>query len=113
MKFHTHNKTLTFANAPAGIRLLNYIKAVRFIIDAASSAIKTTGKKNEGKFNIPGWSSVVKSKHQIAKAAFRLWVNCNRTKTGDIYRNMTKTKKISNIHRGNAAKMLKCIRQMA
>jgi len=24
----------------------------------------------EGKFNIPGWNSVVKSKHQIAKAAF-------------------------------------------
>jgi len=36
---------------------------------------------------------VVKSKHQIAKAAFRLWVNCNRPKTGDIYRNMTETKK--------------------
>ena len=61
MKFHMHNKTLTFANAPAGIRLLNYIKAVRFIIDAASSAIKTTGKKNEGKFNILGWNSVVKT----------------------------------------------------
>jgi len=36
---------------------------------------------------------VVKSKHQIAKVAFQLWVNCNRHKTGDIYRNMTKTKK--------------------
>jgi len=33
---------------------------------------------------------VVESKHQIAKAAFRLWVNCNR---GDIYRSMTITKK--------------------
>ena len=52
-----------------------------------------TGKKNEDKFNIPGWNSVVKSKHQIAKAAFQLWVNCNRPKTGDIYRNMTKTRK--------------------
>ena len=40
---------------------------------AASSAIKTTVKKNEGKFNILGWNSVVKSKHQIANAAFRLW----------------------------------------
>jgi len=60
---------------------------------AASSAIKPTGKKNEGKFNIPGWNSVFKSKHQIAKAAFRLWVNCNRPKSGDIYRNMTETKK--------------------
>jgi len=36
---------------------------------------------------------VVKSKHHFAKAAFRLWVNCNRPKIGDIYRNMTKTKK--------------------
>ena len=36
---------------------------------------------------------MVKSKHQIAKAAFRLWVNCNRTKTGGIYRNMAKTKR--------------------
>ena len=50
-------------------------------------------KKRKGKFNIPGWNSVVKSKHQIAKAAFRLWVNCNRPKTGDIYRNMIETKK--------------------
>ena len=83
------------------------------LLVAASSAIKPTGKKNEGKFNIPGWNSVVKSKHQIAKAAFRLWVNCNRLKTGDIYRNMTETKKDSNIHCGNAAKMLKCTRQMA
>ena len=63
------------------------------LLVAASSAIKPTGKKNEGKFNIPGWNSAVKSKHQIAKAAFRLWVNCKRPKTGDIYRNMTKTKK--------------------
>ena len=53
------------------------------LLAAASSAIKTTAKKNEGKFNIPGWNSVVKSKHQIAKTAFRLWVNCNRPKTGD------------------------------
>ena len=44
------------------------------LLAAASSAMKTTGKKNEGKFNIPGWNSVVKSKHQYAKAAFRLWV---------------------------------------
>ena len=36
---------------------------------------------------------MVKSKHQNAQAAFRLWVNCNRPKTGDIYRNMTETKK--------------------
>jgi len=90
-----------------------YAKLTSAALAAASSAIKTTGKKNEGKFNIPGWNSVVKSKHQIAKAAFWLWVNCNRRKTGDIYRNMTKTKKISNINCGNAAKMLKCIRQMA
>jgi len=60
---------------------------------AASHAIKTTGKKNEDKFNILGWNSVVKSKYQIAKAAFRLWVNCNRPKTGGIYRNMAKAKK--------------------
>jgi len=89
-----------------------YAELTSALLAAASSAIKATGKKNEGKFSIPGWNSVVKSKHQIAKAAFRLWVNCNRPKTGDIYRNMTKTKKISNIHCGNAAKMLKCTRQM-
>ena len=63
------------------------------LLAAASSAVKPTGNKNEGKLNIPGWNSLVKSKHQIAKAAFRPWVNCNRPKTGDMYRNMTKTKK--------------------
>ena len=70
-----------------------YAELTSALLAAASSAIKPTGKKNEGKFNIPGWNAVVKSKHQIAKAAFRLWVNYNRPKTGDIYRNMTKTKK--------------------
>ena len=70
-----------------------YTKLTNALLAAASSAIKPTGKKNEGKFNIPGGNSVVKSKHQIAKAAFRIWVNCNGPKTGDIYRNMTKTKK--------------------
>ena len=89
-----------------------YAELTSALLAAASSAIKPTGKKNEGKFNIPDWNSVVKSKHQIAKAAFRLGGNCNRPKTGVIYRNMTETKKIiSNIHCGNAAKMLKCIRQ--
>jgi len=62
-----------------------YAELTSALLAAASSAIKTTGKKNEGKFNIPGWNSVVKSKHQIAKAAFQLWVNCNRPKTGDVY----------------------------
>jgi len=70
-----------------------YVELTSALLAAASSAIKPTGKKNEGKFSIPGWNSVVKSKHQIAKAAFRLWVNCNRPKTGDIYRNMTETTK--------------------
>ena len=70
-----------------------YAELTSALLAAASSAIKPTDKKNEGKFNILGWNSVVKSKHQIAKAAFRLWVNYNRPKTGDIYRNMTKTKK--------------------
>jgi len=60
---------------------------------ATSSAFKTPCKKNAGNFNIPGWNSVVKSKHQIAKAAFWLWVKCSRPKTGGIYRNMVKTKK--------------------
>jgi len=58
-----------------------YAELTIVLLAAASSAIKTTGKKNGGKFNIPGWNSVVKSKHQIAKAAFRPWVNCNRPKT--------------------------------
>ena len=70
-----------------------YAELTSALLSAASSAIKPTGKKNEGKFNIPGWNLVVKSKHQIAKAAFRQWVNCNRPKAGDIYRNMTETKK--------------------
>jgi len=45
------------------------------LLAAASSAFETRGKKNSGKFDIPGWNSVVNSKHQIAKAAFSLWVN--------------------------------------
>jgi len=36
---------------------------------------------------------MVKSKHQIAKAAFWLWVNRNRSKTDGIYKNMVKTNK--------------------
>jgi len=80
---------------------------------AATSAFKTTGKKKAGKFNIPSCKSAVKSKHQIAKTAIWLWVNCNRPKTGGIYRNMVKKKKISNIYCGNAEKMLKYIRPMA
>ena len=75
-----------------------YAELTSALLAAASSVIKTTGKKNEGNINIPGWNSVVKSKHQIAKAAFRLLVNCSRPKTGGIYRNMAKTKMISNIH---------------
>ena len=61
-----------------------YAELTNALLAAASSAIKPIGKKNEGKSNIPGWKLVVKSKHQIAKAAFRLWVNCSRPKTGDI-----------------------------
>ena len=90
-----------------------YTELTSALLAATFSAFKTTGKKNAGKFNVPGWSSVVKSKHQIAKAALWLWVTCNRPKTGGMYRNMTKIKKISNVHGGNAAKMLKCIRTMA
>jgi len=69
-----------------------YAELASALLAAASSAIKTTGNKNEGKFNIPGWNSVVKSKHQISKAV-RLSVNCSRPKTGGIYRNMANTKK--------------------
>ena len=69
-----------------------YAALTSALLAAASSAFKTTGKKNAGKFDIPGWNLVVKSKHQIAKAAFWLWVNCNRPKTGGIYRDMAKTK---------------------
>jgi len=77
------------------------------LLAASSSVFQTAGKKKAGKFNIPGWNSVVKSKRQIAKAAFWLWVNYSWPETGGIYRNMVDTKKISNIHYGNAAKMLK------
>jgi len=44
-----------------------YAKLTNALLAAASSAIKPTGKKNEGKFNIPGWNSVVKSKHQMQR----------------------------------------------
>jgi len=74
-----------------------YAELTSAVLAAASSAIKTTGKKNEGEFNILGWNLVVKLKHQIAKAAFRLWVNCNRPKTGGIYKNMANIKKIFQI----------------
>jgi len=70
-----------------------YAELTSALLAAASSAFEKTGEKNAGKFNIPGWNSVVKSKHQIAKAAFRLWVNCNRPKTDGIYRNLAKTEK--------------------
>jgi len=70
-----------------------YAELTRALLADASSAIKTTGKNKEGKFDISGWNSVVRSKHQIAKAAFRLWVNCNRPKTGGMYRNMANMKK--------------------
>ena len=32
-----------------------YAELTSALLAAASSAIKPTGKKNEGKFNIPGW----------------------------------------------------------
>ena len=89
---HCQNFNCTDEKHPEEIENM-YAELTSALLAAASSAIKTTGKKNEGKFNISGWNSVVKSKHQIAKAAFRLWVNCNRPKTGVIYRNMTETKK--------------------
>jgi len=87
-----------------------YAELTSALLAATSSTFKPLGKKNAGKFNIPGWKSVVKSKHQTAKATFQLWVNCNRPRTGGIYRNMVKTKKTSDIHCGNAAKMLKYTR---
>jgi len=37
-----------------------YAELTSALLAAASSAIKTTGKKNEGKLNIPGWNSMVK-----------------------------------------------------
>ena len=44
-----------------------YAELTNALLAAASSAIKPTCNKNEGKFNIPGWNSVVKSKHQNCK----------------------------------------------
>jgi len=84
-----------------------YAELTSSLLAASASGFKTTGKKKASKFNIPVWNSVVKSKHQIAKAAFWLWVNFDRPKTGGIYRNMVKTKNISNKRCGSAAKMLK------
>jgi len=62
-----------------------YAELTSSLLAATSSAFETAGKKKAGKFNIPGWNSVDKSKHQIAKTAFCLWVNCNRPKSGGIY----------------------------
>ena len=50
---------LTILIKPTAVGLINIV------------AIKPTGKKNEGKFNIPGWNSVVKSKHQIKEGSLQ------------------------------------------
>ena len=44
-----------------------YAELTNALLAAASSAINPTGKKNEGKFDIRDWYSVVKSKHQSQK----------------------------------------------
>ena len=74
---HCQNFDCTDEKHPEEIENL-YAELTSALLPAASSAIKTTGKKNEGKFNISGWNSVVKSKHQIAKAAFRLCMRAVR-----------------------------------
>jgi len=37
------------------------------LLAATSAAFKTTGRKKAGKFIVPGWNSVVKSKHQLQR----------------------------------------------
>ena len=44
-----------------------YAELTSALLAAASSAIKTTGKKNEGKFNIPGWNSVVNQNTKLQR----------------------------------------------
>jgi len=41
---------------------LIYVELTSSLLAATCSAFKTTGKKKSGKFNIPGWNSVIKSK---------------------------------------------------
>jgi len=47
-----------------------YAELTSSLLAATSSALKTTGEKKAGIFNIPGWNSVLKLKHQIARADF-------------------------------------------
>jgi len=89
---HCHNFNCTDEKHLEEIENL-YAELTSALLAATSSTFKTLGKKNAGKFDIPDWHLVVKTKHQAAKAALWLWVNCNRPKTGDIYKNMVKTKK--------------------
>jgi len=86
-----------------------YAELTSSLLAATSFSIKTTGGKKAGKFNIPGWNLLVKPKYQIANAAFWLWVNCIDLKLVAYTRTRLTQKKISNIHCGNATKMLKYI----
>ena len=89
---HCHNFNCTDEKHLEEIKKL-YRELTSALLVGTSSTFKTLGEKNAGKFNIFGWNSLVKSKHQTAKAAFWLWINCSKPKIGGIYKNMVKTKK--------------------
>jgi len=68
---HCHNFNCTYENHLEEIENL-YAELTSALLAIASSTLEILGKKNGGKFSIPGWNSVVKSKHQTAKPAFWL-----------------------------------------
>jgi len=71
------------------------------LLAAASSAIKQQVKRMKVNLTFQAGTWWSNQNTKLQKAAFRLWVNCSRPKTGGIYRNMANTKKVSNIHCGN------------
>ena len=54
-----------------------YAKLTNVLITAAATTIPANNGKTLCKNNVPGWNSVVRFKHQIARAAFLMWVNHN------------------------------------
>ena len=70
-----------------------YAKLTNVLITAAATTIPANNGKTLCKNNVPGWNSVVRFKHQIARAAFLMWVNHNRPKSGFVYINMTESRK--------------------
>jgi len=63
------------------------------LLAAASSAIKQRVKRMKVNLIFLAGTRWSNQNTKLQKAAFRLWINCSRPKTGGIYRNMANTKK--------------------